>query len=129
MSPFPQRHFFDPICISIEANCSSPRSSRLFLAVGLTRKARMASLSMPVPIAVQMCDMSQSLACMRPCFDIVPEPDWTDRDESCFWLVRMVYREPVAGVSQNACMDQCDDTILADARRDLARCQEGYHGL
>ena len=85
--------------------------------------------SSAVPIAVQMCDMSQSLACMRPCFDIVPEPDWTDRDESCFWLVRMVYREPVAGVSQNACMDQCDDTILADARRDLARCQEGYHGL
>ena len=76
------------------------------------------SPSSSVPLAAQLCDQSTSRICMDDCG--AAQPDWNDRTDSCFWLVRW------AG---DNCMSDCGAQTIADAARDLARCQAGYHGF
>jgi hypothetical protein len=84
-----------------------------------------------VPIDVQLCDISSSEACLQPCFDIREEPDWSDRDAACFWLVRMMSREADGTISHNTCFDglRCSEEMLRTPADLFTECQSGYHGF
>ena len=75
-----------------------------------------------IPLAVKLCARGESRKCVEGCFSNKKEPVWKDAHQKCRWLVKVV-------PGPDKCIKGCSNDMMANLKKQLQRCQEGYHGF
>jgi hypothetical protein len=82
-----------------------------------------------VPLAAKLCHAGDSLKCLKSCYTALKMPNWKSPTESCRWLVTVMANDVSYKNKTAPCMQSCSTAVMNNLRKDLQRCQEGYHGF